>query len=205
MTRCYTDVATGSAVHYSECIVIRLFERIGDGATGDVYRAKLELYRSSGGSDTCDEPIVVKLSRTSEGQAALEHEYSIYEHLSTLRTPLKGIPPCLGLFDGDESEQSALILGDCGQTLALRTGRYEPAVTVSNIECSGYLRILDGLHAADVLHGDLRTWNMLIDDDGQPALIDFDRARRNPSQDDIVKERARLVKLLDGFEVDDDS
>ncbi|KAF9052284.1 hypothetical protein BDZ89DRAFT_423309 [Hymenopellis radicata] len=146
-----------------------------------------------------------KLSRTSEGQAALEHEYSIYEHLSTLRTPLKGIPPCLGLFDGDESEQSALILGDCGQTLALRTGRYEPAVTVSNIERSGYLRILDGLHAADVLHGDLRTWNMLIDDDGQPALIDFDRARRNPSQDDIVKERARLVKLLDGFPVDDDS
>lgn len=104
---------------HSKCIAICVFEKAGYGAVGDVYRATLQLPRASGGPVQCSQTIVVKLSRTPAGKAALEHEYSIYEFLS--RSDVEGITPCLGLFRSEESDHLALVLGDGGQTLALQS------------------------------------------------------------------------------------
>ena len=66
-----------------------------------------------------------------------------------------------------------------------------------------FLESLDRVHSAGVVHGDIRTWNLLFDGDGCPMIIDFDRATREASAADFSRERRRMEFLLDG-KIDDD-
>jgi len=56
---------------------------------------------------------------------------------------------------------------------------------------------LKEIHEAGVLHGDLRLQNLLIDENGQGTIIDFDQSRRTSSKSAMEKERACLRELLD--------
>ncbi len=58
------------------------------------------------------------------------------------------------------------------------------------------------IHAAGVLHRDLRTWNILVNDAGGISIIDFDRANTDAQDKDIQVEWERLEKLLKGKHVE---
>ncbi len=64
------------------------------------------------------------------------------------------------------------------------------------------LRILESIHAAGVAHGDIRTWNMVADDEGSLSIIDFDRAKFRGHRKQMRAEHQRLEDLLDGEPID---
>lgn len=66
-----------------------------------------------------------------------------------------------------------------------------------------FLATLDAIHAAGVLHRDIRGWNVMVDDFDEAYVIDFDRASLVGTPEDYAKERARLGYLIDGLHVHD--
>ncbi len=68
-----------------------------------------------------------------------------------------------------------------------------------------YIEILTSIHAAGVAHGDIRSWNLLEDDEGGYFIADFDRAKLHGSRVQMAAEQDRLRLLLDGENIDDDS
>jgi tRNA A-37 threonylcarbamoyl transferase component Bud32 len=65
-----------------------------------------------------------------------------------------------------------------------------------------FLTILELIHEARVLHGDLRFENLLVMDSGEVAIIDFDRATMNAKRSARQAEYRALSRLLDS-RVDD--
>jgi Predicted choline kinase involved in LPS biosynthesis len=52
------------------------------------------------------------------------------------------------------------------------------------------------IHAAGVLHGDLRLENLLVTDTGDVTIIDFDQGRNGASEDELREEYALLYDML---------
>jgi serine/threonine protein kinase len=60
-----------------------------------------------------------------------------------------------------------------------------------------FLAIMRAIHSAGVHHGDLRYENLLINDSGEVAIIDLDRATLNASESARNEEYKNLCRLLD--------
>jgi len=56
---------------------------------------------------------------------------------------------------------------------------------------------LKNIHAAGVIHGDIRSPNLLIDKFGEVAIIDFDRAEKNESKTARKAEFKALTRILE--------
>jgi serine/threonine protein kinase len=56
---------------------------------------------------------------------------------------------------------------------------------------------LEEIHPAGILHSDVRRPNLLINDSGEVAIIDFDQSTENPSTEAMAWEVSQLVDLLD--------
>jgi serine/threonine protein kinase len=66
-----------------------------------------------------------------------------------------------------------------------------------------FLRVLKSIHDAKVLHRDLRLENLLVQDSGDVAIIDFDRAKLG-SEDGLREEYEDLQRLLEDLVEDVD-
>ncbi|RDB15896.1 hypothetical protein Hypma_003546 [Hypsizygus marmoreus] len=163
------------------------------GATGHAHRATLELTTSTGKELTHE--VVVKLAFTAEQQERLEHEYSIYRHLSS--SGVKGIiVDVFGLFRDIEGDSMAIIMSHGGRSLRnLFPGQQ---VELSSSERAAFLAAMKTIHGAGVRHNDVRPPNLLLDDAGKVAILDFDRADLNSSEGQKEREFGRLADLLDG-------
>lgn len=62
--------------------------------------------------------------------------------------------------------------------------------------------VLDDVHRAGVLHRDIRSWNLMLDDDDAVHIIDFDRASLDATPEDFDAEKARLKSFIEGQFVD---
>ena len=56
--------------------------------------------------------------------------------------------------------------------------------------------VLKEIHMADVLHGDIRPQNLLINDTGHAVIIDFDQARITASAKAKENECKQLLDVL---------
>ena len=63
--------------------------------------------------------------------------------------------------------------------------------------------ILSEIHQAGVLHRDIRSWNLLVDESERISFADFDRASFHAKDDDYVKEKERLDKFIEGIYIDE--
>lgn len=61
---------------------------------------------------------------------------------------------------------------------------------------SAFLAILASMHHAAILHGNLQPDNLLINDSGDVAITDFDKATITPDTTLLFKERQSLEALL---------
>jgi len=61
----------------------------------------------------------------------------------------------------------------------------------------GFRTTLEEIHHAGILHGDIRRQNLLINDSGEVAIIDFDQSMESPSTEAMAREMSHLVDLLD--------
>lgn len=68
---------------------------------------------------------------------------------------------------------------------------------VSWARCRSTFRsILQSIHDAGVVHDDIRRFNLLIDKNGQPSIIDFDRSFLSDSEELKAEERGKLAEVL---------
>jgi RIO-like serine/threonine protein kinase len=61
---------------------------------------------------------------------------------------------------------------------------------------AAFLDILSGIHEAGVLHCDLSSQNLLVNEFGEATIIDFDQPKSHPLME---YEYAELVRILDGL------
>ena len=57
--------------------------------------------------------------------------------------------------------------------------------------------ILNSIHKAGIIHGNLRLDNMLVNDTGEVAIVDFDQAQRSSDPRRFHKEVQALEGLLE--------
>ena len=65
------------------------------------------------------------------------------------------------------------------------------------------IKTLESIHAAGVLHRDIRSWNVVVDDEGL-SIIDFDRASLTASEFDYTEEMRRMKRFVDGGYIDEE-
>ncbi|KAF8867730.1 hypothetical protein CPB85DRAFT_1264229 [Mucidula mucida] len=155
------------------------------GATGDVFAATIPNVKHG--------PIVVKLATTFSRLCRLRHEYSVYAYLKSAN--VKCIPRVYGFYQDAHRCAGALILSNDGGPLGGRRAK------LTADEKTRIRAAVSSIHAAGVLHRDLRTWNILVNDAGGISIIDFDRANTDAQDKDIQVEWERLEKLLKGKHV----
>ncbi|KAK0498168.1 hypothetical protein EDD18DRAFT_1071315 [Armillaria luteobubalina] len=205
---------------YHDCLTVLIGKKLGEGSTGQVYEAQILVDMPSGKVARYPEKAIVKLALSSEQKVKVRHEYAIYRRLLYGPVPVSAgdIPTAFGLFEDIESDTGALILSYNGQPLALRSDPPASGITVSPEErCvqmiffgqdyymhhrATLVRILESIHAAGVAHGDIRTWNMVADEEGHVSMIDFDRAKFKGHRKQMRNEHQRLEDLLDGASID---
>jgi RIO-like serine/threonine protein kinase len=61
------------------------------------------------------------------------------------------------------------------------------------------MAILREIHEAGVLHCDLCPQNLLLDEFGGAAIVDFDQSERHPSKAKMKRECPELARILDSL------
>jgi serine/threonine protein kinase len=59
---------------------------------------------------------------------------------------------------------------------------------------------LDDIHDAGYLHGDIRSPNLTLKEDGTVSIIDFDNGRRFVKKESREEERGQLLDVLDDYQ-----
>ena len=104
-----------------EFFTLTLSDQRGEGATGVVHSATLELRVVLPSGDTSmlkRDDFVVKLAFSQDQQKRLRHEFAIYSHLA--RRGAEGVVVVHGLFSDPDSGALALVMDDGGQNLRQR-------------------------------------------------------------------------------------
>ncbi|KAJ7088899.1 hypothetical protein B0H15DRAFT_841083 [Mycena belliarum] len=179
--------------HYRrhEYIVITLTSEIERGATGIVHGGTLTISDIDGIELTVR--IVVKFAFSAKQKEKMRHEFSIYRHLSAAH--VQGVVDVFGLFEDVEQGPLAMVMSYAGVSIRSRPSK-NLDVTVTDEERAAFLQVLDGIHAANVRHHDIRPENMLVDEAGRATIIDFDIAELYPSRSSRKREREHMVGLL---------
>ncbi|KAG5351929.1 hypothetical protein C0989_004476 [Termitomyces sp. Mn162] len=177
---------------------VTITSEIAHGSTGDTHAATIDFLESSGKIVSfCN--IVVKFAFASVQKKRLSHEFDVYSHL--MSTNARGIPYVFGIFEDVETESLALIMEYAGLTLwdcrlPVKSKRLE--FIISESEKSAYMDALKSIHDAGVRHRDLRLENLTIKSNGDPCIIDFDRAEMEADERSLDREKVKLQNVLDG-------
>lgn len=73
-----------------------------------------------------------------------------------------------------------------------------PPIRTSAIET------LKAIHAAGVLHRDIRSWNIVVNNE-RLSIIDFDRASLTASKLDYTEEMNRMERFVNGKFIDEEA
>ncbi|KAH8120698.1 hypothetical protein DFH11DRAFT_84658 [Phellopilus nigrolimitatus] len=172
-----------------EYVTFALISEYESCATGVVHAAVLEVRAHEGQCLTRD--AIVKLAFSTDQQERLLNEYRIYSLMAAKN--VEEIPVVLGLYKDIEGEPSALVMTHEGTSLDDRGGSVTPAERVA------FIQALKVIHAAGILHNDIRRRNLLVNETGEVAIIDFDQGTRNNSPTKQAQELAVLENVLAGL------
>jgi serine/threonine protein kinase len=195
-----------------EYLTLVLHSVIAHGATGILHKAELVLEMAEG--TMLHGEVIVKLAFSDEQQERMQHEYSIYDHMTS--AGIKGIiVDVLGLFRDLEGGPMALIMSNAGTSLWDRrpsttdldakassterfVGLYIKDIFANFDFSAAFLQAMQTIHDAGVRHNDLSYGNLLVNDAAEVAIVDFDRADLISSKGARKRELARLARTLDG-------
>ncbi|KAF8890237.1 hypothetical protein CPB85DRAFT_1441245 [Mucidula mucida] len=180
-------------------ISVVLEKRLGRGAVGEVFRAVIQPDGSSQKPRYC--PFVLKMATTASRIQRLRHEYKVYEHLHKVN--VAGIPTVLGFRETSDSSMCVLLLSHVGRPLGARMNS-DRKVKLTAKQSKELRSILRGIHEGGVLHRDIRSWNILVDEFDHVYIADFDRGSFEGTEANFVAEKARLDSFIAGNYVDED-
>jgi hypothetical protein len=134
-------------------------------------------------------PIALKTADIAKHQEMLPellNEVAVYEELSELQG--KGIPKlfCHGYL---EDVLYCVGISICGSVPEILTEQQKHML----------LNTLESIHGVGILHNDIKKDNILIDEVGNPYIIDFGFSTRNTSQVDQEDERRLLLRLIESL------
>lgn len=192
----------------TEYLSIVLYAKLGAGAVGDTYAARVFGFPTS---------FVVKMAITERAVLRLKHEYKVYRHLHD--AGVKGIPSLLGFHEDNGGSVCILSLSNVGRPLGERMNRtrqvhlsdderyvYSTVLCPILKKCSNEARtILADIHKAGVLHRDIRSWNIMVNDSGHISIIDFDRGSFLGTESEYQEEKDRLGEFMGGRYIDRNS
>jgi len=159
----------------------QLRERLGDGGFGSVFRAY---------DPRLDRDVAVKvLKQANPTERVMERFFREARAVARLDHP-----NIAAVYDSGFDD------GRCWVAYQLVSGRplwwyreHHPLDTVTSARIVRALAdALDHSHYLGVVHRDLKPGNVLIDDRGQPRLIDFGLARRSDVESDLTRDGAVL-------------
>ncbi|KAF9553276.1 hypothetical protein CPC08DRAFT_822414 [Agrocybe pediades] len=191
---------------------------IGRGASGVVYGVHVEVHTQSG--EKLAQDMVLKLAMYDGDREKMLQEYSAYQHLARAGVT-DGIVPVHGLFEDVETGMLVMLMDDAGKSLmniyieeAGERGEDllgpwgEPIVLgLTTRQRDDFVRALDLIHGAHILHDDIRLENLAIDSQGNSKIIDFDLGVYDPSRPRYyyVREKQNLLTVLDPRSAYDES
>ncbi|KAF8954107.1 hypothetical protein BDZ97DRAFT_1928824 [Flammula alnicola] len=161
----------------SQFMTVTLHAPIGTGAVGVIHRAVIEVETDSGKKlHRC----LVKLGFSEAQQTSMRNEYNMYAHLAKVKT-VAGVVRVHGLFQDIETGTMALVMDHGGKSLRTRELEKDSKfkkdeVYVPQVEVAAFSRALEGIHRGGILHRDIRLDNLLVNEDNEVSVIDFDRA-----------------------------
>ncbi|TFK71955.1 hypothetical protein BDN72DRAFT_957679 [Pluteus cervinus] len=188
-----------SSYEQSEQCSLTLLSDLSEGGTGRVHVARMEIVTEDGVSLT--EDVVVKAAAEPSLQARVRQEYRVYRRL--WEHGVQRIPLVYGLYEDIDNMVTFLVLEKLEMSFRDREPINEEGggvllTGVSHAERSLCLKTVRAIHQAGVIHRDLRPDNILFAPDGKPMIVDFDRARRNPTPEQMKREIEDFRRLLDG-------
>ncbi|TFK63611.1 hypothetical protein BDN72DRAFT_309176 [Pluteus cervinus] len=187
-----------------ECFTLLLSSPYSQiGGTGRVFKAQLEITLATGRKLLRD--VVAKVAVHEEARKRMRHEYKVYQHL--WQHNVKRIPEIYGLFQDYNNLADILVLERARFSFRQREPWTDKNGTVlkqlAPSDKSACISIVKAMHKAGVVHYDLRAENLVIAQDGKPMVIDFDRARLNPSDNDKKKEMDNVERFMNGKTLED--
>ncbi len=159
----------------------QLRERMGDGGFGSVFRAY---------DPRLDRDVAVKvLKQPNPSERVMERFFREARAVARLDHP-----NIVGVYDAGFDE------GRCWVAYQLVSGRplwwYREHHPMDALTSARIIRALadalDHSHYLGVVHRDLKPANVIVDDRGQPRLIDFGLARRSDLESDLTRDGAIL-------------
>jgi serine/threonine protein kinase len=159
------------------------------------------------GQQTASLKVTAKIAFVKSHQNNMFHELSVYNHLAS--KDVKAIPPVLGIFhNASDNGPYCLVLHDAGLSIHDRNAcisvlqRYIPCLLLQRVYldfiCSSHHfdEMLKSIHNAGIVHGNIRLDNLLVNDSGDVAIVDFDCARWCLDTKEHDKERQSLLNIL---------
>ncbi|KAI9339085.1 hypothetical protein BDR26DRAFT_862600 [Obelidium mucronatum] len=129
---------------------------------------------------------VADVAKNAEMLVELQNEVAIYEDLAELQG--YGIPKflCHGFI---EEVLYCVGVSVCGNVVE----------TLDSYQKQALVLTLEKIHQAGILHNDIKMENILVDESGNPFIIDFGFASRNVSADARAEERNLLLTLIEAI------
>lgn len=159
-----------------------LLEEVGRGGMGVVYRAKQE---------SLDREVAVKMLLRGQFASAADQARFQAEAEAAARIHHPHIVPVyeVGVFEGKNFFSMKYV---AGRTLAdrLKSGPLTPRDAAELM--SKVAKAIDYAHQQGVLHRDLKPSNILIDDQGEPHVMDFGLAKQVSDPENLTKTGAVL-------------
>ena len=134
-------------------------------------------------------PIALKTADVAKNQEMLPellNEVSIYQELSELQG--NGIPKlfCHGYLEDVLYFVGVSICGSVPETLTEQ-------------QKQKLHNTLENIHKAGILHNDIKKENILVDEDGNPSIIDFGFSTRTNSKENQIEEIFVLSQLIESL------
>ncbi|KAJ3510441.1 hypothetical protein NLJ89_g4668 [Agrocybe chaxingu] len=161
-------------VHYFTLV---LGPPLAEGAVGVGHPAEIIFVSTSRGSIR-NNNLVVKLAFGEAEREKMWHEYRIYQHMWRNKD-MKGIVKVYGMFQDAETGTLALLMEHGGTSATRREAARSGQVDVLHLtsdERDSLEIALTSIHEAGVVHGDVRSDNILVDGSNRFRIIDFDCA-----------------------------